>query len=74
MSDDVNIRVDLLDGVVYHNGVTAPITNYFFDGDDDEEFVSVRKCLRVVAGPFPDGKWIASDVSDEERDEAARMH
>jgi hypothetical protein len=68
------VSVDLLDGVVKRGSETAPITNYFFDGDDDAEFVSVRKCLRVVAGPFPGGKWIAAEVTDEERAEAGKLH
>lgn len=68
------IAVDLLDGTMTANGASAPITNYFFDGQDSAEFVSVRKCLSVVAGPFPDGKWIASDVTDEECAEATRLH
>lgn len=54
------------------NGDIVPITNLFDEaGDDTDDFA---RCVRVVAGPMQNGRWIATLVNDDDRRIALVRH
>jgi hypothetical protein len=52
--------------VALSDGSIIPITNFLdLDGDETEELDIV---CTIVAGPMPNGRWLAIDVSDIDPD------